>query len=72
VQAGLLLAMATAVLDRAGVVDAGLPDFAFWLALGLTILTAIANTFTPSRPERLVWSPVTLAMTATATGVALL
>jgi hypothetical protein len=72
VQAALLLAMALAVLDRAGVVDAALPGFAFWLALGLTGLTTAANAASPSRPERLLWTPVLAAMSAAALGVALL
>ena len=65
VQASLLLAMACAMLDRGGVLRLGLSDVAFWTAL--TVLTTIANVATPSRPERLLWGPVTLAMTAAAT-----
>lgn len=72
VQASLLLAMACAMLDRGGVLRLGLPDLSFWTALALTVLTTIANIATPSRPERLLWGPVTLAMTATAIGIALL
>lgn len=72
VQASLLLAMACAMLDRGGVLRLGLPDAAFWTALALTALTTIANVATPSRPERLLWGPVTLAMTAAAIGIALL
>jgi len=72
VQASLLLAMACAMLDRGGVLRLGLPDAAFWTALALTVLTTIANVATPSRPERLLWGPVTLAMTAAAIGIALL
>jgi len=72
VQASLLLAMACAMLDRGGVLRLGLPDAAFWLALALTVLTTIANSASPSRPERLLWGPVTLAMTVAALGIALL
>lgn len=71
-QACLLLAMTSAVLDRGGVVNLGLPGATFWGALGLTILTTIANLATPSRPERLLWGPVTLGMTAATLGVALI
>jgi hypothetical protein len=42
------------------------------VALALTVLTTIANIATPSRPERLLWGPVTLAMSAAAFGLALL
>lgn len=72
VQASLLVAMACAMLDRSGVLRLGMPDVAFWLALALTVLTTIANIATPSRPERLLWGPVTLAMSAAAFGLALL
>ena len=72
VQASLLVAMACAMLDRGGVLRLGLPDVAFWVALALTVLTTIANIATPSRPERLLWGPVTLAMTAAAFGLAML
>lgn len=70
VQAGLLAAMAAAVLDRGGVIALGLPPVAFWLALGMSILTLLANAISPSKPERRLWTPVALAMTATALGVA--
>lgn len=72
VQMCLLLAMACAMLDRGGVLRLGLPDVAFGAALGLTVLSTIANLATPSRPERLLWGPATLAMTAAAIGLALL
>jgi len=69
VQAGLLAAMAAAVLDRGGVIALDLPPVAFWLALGMSILTLLANAISPSRPERRLWTPVALAMTATALGM---
>lgn len=71
VQASLLLAMACTMLDRGGVLHLGLPNGAFWTALALSVLTMIANIVTPSRPERLLWGPVTLAMSAAAIGLAL-
>jgi hypothetical protein len=72
VQASLLVAMARAMLDRGGVLRLGLPDVVFWAVLALTVLTTIANIATSSRPERLLWGPVTLAMSAAAFGLALL
>ena len=69
VQAGLLLAMACAVLDRAGLLEVGLPAIAFWLALAMTALSTAANAASPSRPERLLWTPVLLIMTIAAIGV---
>lgn len=68
-QAGLLGGMAAAVLDRAGVIDVGIPAALFWTAVGLTLVTFIANAVSPSRPERLLWTPVIAAMSATAVGV---
>lgn len=41
----------------------------FWAAVGLTVLTFIANAASPSRPERLLWTPVTAAMAVAAVGV---
>lgn len=70
VQLGLLLAMSCAVLDRGGALALDLPPFVFWLALAMTGLTTIANNISPSRPERLLWGPVTLGMTIAAIGVA--
>ena len=62
VQAGLLAGMIFVVLNRAGLADAPLPGWAIWLVLGLTLLTTLANLASPSRPERLLWGPVTLVM----------
>jgi hypothetical protein len=70
VQAGLLAAMACAVLDRGGAIYLRLPPAAFWLALSVTGLTLLANALSPSAPERMLWMPITLAMTAAAVGVA--
>lgn len=72
VQAALLAALAVVMLDRGGVLRLDLPELAFWLALALTGLTTLANIATPSRPERLLWGPVTLAMSAAALGLAVL
>lgn len=62
VQAAVLVAMALAVLDRGGLIAAGLPNWSIWSVLGLTLLSTLANLATPSRPERLLWGPVTAAM----------
>jgi len=61
-QACILITMATAVLDRSGVIELGWPAAAWWLAFAMTVLTCIANLATPSRPERRVWGPITVAM----------
>lgn len=62
IQAALLAAMAVTMLGRAGVLDLPLSPWAGWLALALTAMTMVANLITPSRPERLLWGPVTVGM----------
>jgi len=63
VQAALLGAMALVVLGHAGIgTAAALPGWTIWPVLALTLLTTLANLATPSRPERLVWGPVTVLM----------
>ena len=63
VQAGLLAAMACAVLDRGSAINLGLAPTAFWQALATTGLTLLAKAVSQSRRERLLWTPITLAMT---------
>lgn len=70
VQAGLLCAMAGAVLARAGAIAAPLAPL-FWPATALTLLSLAANAASPSRPERLLWTPVLFLMAAAALGVGL-
>ena len=71
VQALLLAAMAAIVLRRADAVDFAGPGWPFWLVVGLTGTTCLANLATPSRPERIVWGPVTGLMFAAVIGVAI-
>lgn len=70
IQAALLATMAGAVLARAGIGPAPLAPL-FWPALALTLLSLAANAASPSRPERLLWTPVLFLMAATALGVGL-
>jgi hypothetical protein len=70
VQAALLGTMAGAVLARAGVDAAPLAPL-FWPAVALTLLSLVANAASPSRPERLLWTPILLLMAAAALGVGL-
>ncbi|NKX44456.1 hypothetical protein [Roseicyclus persicicus] len=72
VQAGLLAGMALVVLGRGGALSTGLPPGLFWPVLGLTLLSLLANAASPSRPERLLWTPVLLGMAASALGAAFL
>ncbi|SUZ31236.1 hypothetical protein ROE7235_00972 [Roseibaca ekhonensis] len=68
-QAALLGSMAGAVLARAGIGAAQLVPM-FWPAVVLTLLSLAANAASPSRPERLLWTPVLFLMAAAALGVA--
>ena len=68
VQALVLLAMSMVVLDHGGVINIGLPNAAFWAVFALTCLTFIANVITPSKAERLLWSPVIGLMLLSALG----
>lgn len=71
VQAGLLALMAGAVLARAELISSGLAPL-FWPAVGLTLLTLVANAASPSRPERLLWTPLIALMAVAALGVGML
>jgi hypothetical protein len=71
VQAALLGLMAAAVLARA-VLGAAMLAPLFWPAFGLTLLSLAANAASPSRPERLLWTPVLALMAAAALGVGVL
>jgi len=69
VQAGMLMGLAGVVLGRAGLIGPALPGWTIWPVLGLTLLTTLANLATPSRPERLLWGPVTVVMSLCLIGV---
>lgn len=71
VQAALLAAMAGAVLARAGTGALPLAPL-FWPAVALTLVSLAANAASPSRPERLLWTPVLALMAAAALGVGVL
>ncbi len=70
VQAALLGIMAGAVLARAGLGAAPLAPL-FWPAVVLTLLSLAANAASPSRPERLLWTPILSLMAVAALGVGL-
>ena len=70
VQAGLLAGMACVVLDRAGLITVGLPRVLFPLAIAVTALSLLANAISPSRSERLLWTPVLAGMLLTGLAVA--
>lgn len=70
VQAALLALMAGAVLARAGLGASALAPL-FWPTVAVTVLSLAANAASPSRPERLLWTPVLALMAAAALGVGL-
>ncbi|MBK0327043.1 hypothetical protein I5535_07030 [Rhodobacteraceae bacterium F11138] len=71
VQMALLGLMAGTVLARAGI-GPELLTLLFWPTLALTLLSLAVNAASPSRPERLLWTPVLLLMAAAVLGVAFL
>ena len=62
----LLLAFATlVVLTRVGLVLESYFEFsksAIWFVVALCVVSAILNTITPSKKERMLWSPVTIVL----------
>ncbi|MCK8465467.1 hypothetical protein MUY35_16530 [Aliiroseovarius sp. S1339] len=60
-QGAILGLMGWAMAARAGIVGT-LPVWTFWAALGVTVMTCVANLATPSRPERRIWGPVTVLL----------
>lgn len=57
----LLGAMGAAITSSAGLFP-GWPIWTGWAALGVQTLSMIMNWITPSRPERLLWGPITTVM----------
>ncbi|MBT8475360.1 MAG: hypothetical protein KJO78_07790, partial [Alphaproteobacteria bacterium] len=53
---------ALGILAAAGFPGLGWPRWTGWAALGMSILTLVLNTITPSPRERAVWAPVALVM----------
>lgn len=57
----LLAMMAAAMLSAAGLWPRW-PLWTAWTTLGIQVLSTLMNWITPSRPERLLWGPVTTLM----------
>jgi cytochrome bd-type quinol oxidase subunit 2 len=69
----LLALMALVVLTRAGLVFSELFELsksAIWFVVALCVVSAILNTITPSKKERMLWSPVTIILVICAVIVA--
>ncbi len=65
ISAVLLTLMAGSILSAAGLWP-GWPRWMGWTTLGIQTLSTVLNLITPSRPERLLWGPVTSVMLITA------
>jgi hypothetical protein len=61
VSAGLMVALALAVLSQVGQ-GPGWPRWSGWVAVGVLAVAVLVNLATPSRRERQLWVPVTLVM----------
>jgi len=73
VQILLLAFAALVVLTRAGLVLGSyfeLSRSAIWFVVALCAVSAILNTITPSKKERMLWSPVTIILVVCAIVVA--
>ena len=65
--------VALVVLTRAGLIFANyfeLSKSVIWFVVALCVISAILNTITPSKKERMLWSPVTIILVACAVVVA--
>jgi hypothetical protein len=62
----VVLFQALAILSAAGFPGLDWPVWTGWAAFAVQAVTTVLNWITPSKPERAVWGPVTLVMTAMA------
>jgi len=74
IQLLVLIAMAVIVLTKANIVFEAFYDigqFLIWFVVAVSLLSLVLNTITPSKQERLLGVPVSLAMFTTSLIVAL-
>ncbi|MFA8385292.1 MAG: hypothetical protein ACEPO2_06675 [Pelagibaca sp.] len=62
----VVLFQGTAILSAAGFPGLGWPAWTGWAAFGVQVVSTVLNWITPSKPERAVWGPVMLVMSAMA------
>ncbi|MCI5111831.1 MAG: hypothetical protein MRY75_14880 [Marivita sp.] len=62
----VLLFQGLAILSAAGFPGLGWPRWTGWVALAVTVVSTVLNWITPSKPERAVWGPVMLVLSAMA------
>jgi hypothetical protein len=74
VQMLVLIFLALIVLTAAGLIlpqFAALADMAIWGVVLFCLVSAVMNTITPSKKERMLWAPVTYLLLASSLVVAL-
>jgi hypothetical protein len=71
VQAAVLGLLALVVLDAAGVLALGLPDWLIWVAVAVSALSVVMNAASRSAGERRIWVPVGLMMLVSSLVVAI-
>lgn len=62
----VVLFQGLAILSAAGFPGLGWPFWTGWVALAVTGVSTVLNWITPSKPERMVWGPIMLVLTAMA------
>lgn len=62
----IVLFQGLAILSAAGFPGLGWPDWTGWVAFAVTGVSTVLNWITPSKPERAVWGPIMLVLTAMA------
>lgn len=55
-----------AILSAAGFPGLGWPVWTGWVAIAVTGVSTVLNWITPSKPERAVWGPIMLVLSAMA------
>lgn len=68
----VLLFQGLAVVSAAGFPGLNWPLWTGWLALGITVICAVLDVFSPSQDERAVWGPISVVMAGMAGYVMLL
>lgn len=62
----VVLFQGVAILSAAGFPGLDWPRWTGWVALAVQVVSTVLNWITPSKPERAVWGPVMLVLSAMA------
>jgi hypothetical protein len=62
----IVLFQGLAILSAAGFPGVGWPVWTGWVAFAVTGVSTVLNWITPSKPERAVWGPIMLVLSAMA------